>query len=993
MQEQLEADLADLFSKLGGLPPEQRFHISTSLLEINELKTPVAEVSATWRNIRRESEKFDDLIGECIKHIRAPLENCGAGYLATNYWSPAVKHRQSGIACDPAFSHDTQRQRYAIAFFDITWHAEQRGATGAPQYWSLVQYLAKRAKRPWATRTVFGGRDASVPRHPAYADIQIDDSVDGPEFVNALADHVLSLSKDAASNDSDMLQDCLIWGHPRRRSPWLISLSEGYEAIFESAFERLDEACRLDLEALTGRLKDAYKDDDLTVRQVAFLMAMQALWRRAFRGQFLYAFPTVVNIERSILTAATLKGNLTDEHRRLLSGFGRSLFSNLLFLDYGLSTGLEARRAYQSFVAHNLPKLVFAPAAAELRVIERKIDQSTGMRRAVLEELGGPLEYLRSLLEHYESLMGRFRSFSDKSNSLGLPTRPENIDFLVDVKDRIEAVFAVLRDRVLDENLRRLLDLEIVLDHDETNFRFSADLEMVTELLVNLIGNAIDSIDPLELGDGDIYATIVLTVQRKEGGIEFIVRDYGEGLDGEKIRELEAQRDYLLSATPGPWKAAVASALYDQDITRNSLEKSGIGLPLSLVYLSQLKWDWVYGNQPGRMSFRSAKVEPAMGRGSEISITIPEEKRVDHAAPASPAITAEADKAGDASQSSETQIAVLTRDEDVFAAWRVRFPDARRIENAPQVRDHDVIVLDADFASDWAGIRQYEADVLELTKLFRDPERSEALPKSVQILMALDELRRREGERRTIIFACDNPEPSLMQELVRAGADVISPARPTDETLAELKESALDMHVASARRSSLPAAHRRPSNRVLIVENSRSVCLSLRKRLELLPAELYFVGSQYSANEFKVHPICALRSYLKIYKERGPFGAIISDLALDEATERLTQRELNTSPSQAQGSSSELDENDDDHPHDIGKTVMAMLRIRQISEKKGDPDLPIIFLSDFTRSHRVVASITRAFGGSAIQTFAKNQRGYNALEKYLSDILPYGSER
>ncbi len=985
-QEQLDSVLGDLFSHLRNLPPEQRVQIATSLLEVGHLQTAfgsgalnklLGEVKAT--NTAKKRATTADTIKEDINRIHAMFGDLGLSYLSANYWSPTVSYRQSMVACEPAFFDTPLRKRYAIAFFDVTSRAEQRATdlsiVSRKNYFSLVQYLAKHAQRPLTTLTTFGRTYVDVSTRSSEVAIHIDNDPDtGPPFARALADHVQRLALGAESQgDKKMLDDCLLRGKPSERSSWLERLGEEYEDVFEQAFMETEksDAQISDLHELTTELRRKFGDNELTAKQVAFLLAMQVLWQRAFQGSHLYAFPTVVNKERSILTAGA---TVDIQDRDRLSNFGRSLFSNLLFLDYASEQVAGVRRAYDSFVAHNLPKLVFAPATAELEVIGRKLEHNRDLAAADVNEVIHEVDRLKTLFGHYESLMGRLRMFNADPEHPGLPTRAESTNFERDIQRSLELMFEVLQGRVLDPDLRDQVKLAF---NGGEHQQFSADREIVIEILVNLISNAVDAIGPGLLADGPQRAIVQVSVARTSAGIQFSVRDHGEGFDLTKLLALRKKIKEFRDADQDRWRTLVDDILDRHDLAMNSLERSGVGLLLSIAYLNQLRWDGEYRNRPGDIIVESATENGSrLDDGTEITINIPDADTAAETKQPEEQIPVDTGTAAAAS------VCVLTTNEKLFQAWQRKLRHAKWTPDLPSAREHDIVVIDAEFRSDIEPVdfsSLNELDTAQLTELFRDPDQYDKLPLSVRALMAFDYMRRRGGKPNVLVFMCKHPEPQLIWELLRAGADQV--CKPNE--IGRCSEQMQSLSGSQSRRADVAFSaaagkqdKKRPTNRVLVVENNRSVCLSLRKRLSDF-CRLSFVGAEKPGNKFVVDAEKAFATYASLQERDGVFGAIISDLALDEKSEQYVQERL------TQGTR--------DGIRIVRPTIDAMKKIMHSATEAGDPALPIIFLSDFVLYGSVLGEIRREFGPDT-GTYPKNQRGFADLEKHLRRILPQAGQ-
>jgi hypothetical protein len=975
-QEQLDSALGELFSKTGDLSPEERALFAATFLEVKNLKQISVDADVINELLNRLG--LADITAAPRREINKLIGQLDSlDYLSTSYWSPAIPDRQSAVACDQGFHANSLRKRCAIAFFDITWDAEQRGEDGrGAKYWSLAHYLAKHAPRPWPTLTIFetdsSGDDLGADdEQDAVIRINL---ADGLPFANAITDHVKALAKKGTGDDNALLEDCLRLGRPSKGEAWLVQLRESYQDIFHQAYENLSGSGQWEcLQNLTVDLRKKYRHKELTKEQVAFMMAMQVLWRAAFGGRkILYAFPTIVNTQRCILTAGASR---RIEQRPLLTSFGRSLFSNLLFLDYGSKRGTQARRAYQSFVAHNLPHLVFAPASAELQLIKRKLDDGFRMPNDVAS-VNRSVAHLESLFGHYESLMGRLRSFNfeprrsgerDQLDSPGLPTRQEKgVSFNNAIRPSLLAMFEVLRDRVLDPTLRERLQA----DFPEQDLWFDADVEVVTEILVNLVSNAIDAIDPRDVEKDIDRAVVSLRANRTADAVCFTVQDFGAGFPSDKLKRLRALIESFDHADRDRWRALVDEILDNQDATGGVLERSGLGLPLSIAYLSQLRWDREYGKQPGHMTIVEQRAHSKTRRSTAISITISQAYLASEYEP-------DLEPAFEPSRS--LSVAVLTFDKNLEVAWGPRSPDWAWTNELGDAKAHSIVVIDSEFHGEPHPFNELrDKPTLELMSLFRDASRLDELPMSILALKALDHQRLEGGVPTFLVFVADNLATSLVQELIQAGADAICGRNP--EACAEQVKGAVETaqtRLARLRPKSETRVTKRSSKRVLVVENNRSVCLSLRKRLEDT-AELHFVGSNLRGNTFHVDTDMARKTYETVREERGDVAAIICDLALDEPSEARVQRVL--------GAVAVLDR---ELPlESISKTIHAMAILKKRAGSQNNPDLSIIFLSDFTRYPLVVKLIENAFGEQDYMAFPKNRRGFEGLEEYVRSILP-----
>ena len=829
--EDIDCLIAEIYSHLNALAPKDRIFAVTRLIQLPglvalRLNTPSVdqdiEMTLGKKSLRAVQRKIAD--------IHALLAGAGLdlSYLAANYWSPAVNHRQSIIACHPGFSTDRLRNRFAIAFFAITFDAQQadkQSAGGEPPgtLRSLVQYLALKAPQRRSVITL-NTRDRGPVWDRSLELSGIDLNVASPEFVNALAafilQHASNYQDGVGDSDGNILGEYLRRGEdlPRPEAwaeiPWLQPILDGYRRIHSEALRKLLATRPSALTLTRERLSQLFDDNTLTPSQIGFFLGMQVVWQRAFGGRYLYAFPTVINDKCCVLTAGA---NEPLEARSLLASFGRSLFANALFLDYGSSRDTMQRRHYESFVAHNIPKVVISPATAELKriraqveALESSFESETTSSTAdegspPADPIASQLQSLETLYEHYESLIGRFRFIHRSSGTAGLPTFPEHVVFKREIFPRLSAVFDVLKQRILNKQLRERL---VLRDDSLRETSFYADVDMITEILINFIANAMDSIEPEKVQHWPDAASISISACELPGPsrmVQFRVRDCGKGFTPKSLRHMQRIIREFSWVTRDAWGDLLEKYLNRREWQPNAFENLGIGTPLCAAYARQLQWDPHYGKEG------SIEIQSTQGNGSEVILTLPvgNETAPRRVAPPSPIReeTATADVVA-------AKTYLLTESQTVMSAWSQQVPEISQCDQATDIPDEAHVVIDGLWKSPEFP-RLYELDMLDLMDRFGEPQYLETLPKSAVALLYLSRRRDKGDTDRRILFLCDTPPVALTQELLRAGADWVCSSRldppPLKEVYSALRATTRSPMRARGAKASRSDSHCRAS--------------------------------------------------------------------------------------------------------------------------------------------------------------------------------------
>ena len=252
----------------------------------------------------------------------------------------------------------------------------------------------------------------------------------------------------------------------------------------------------------------------------------------------------------------------------------------------------------------------------------------------------------------------------------------------------------------------------------------------------------------------------------------------------------------------------------------------------------------------------------------------------------------------------------------------------------------------------------------------------EGLPLSLQIVRLLA-AKRKSLPDLTIILIASDPPLSLIQEILRMGADWVWPQRTDFSQMPEL--------LANIRWLSTTERDAQPSGgRVLIVENAKAEAASLRKLLED-DYRVEIIGENLAAKDFvNLDPRQAVDFFRKTMDET-PYHAVIVDLALSKESEQTASLLFSDDSTTLQTITQMREKGDIGSIESILGGIYVIKHIRKLSPKLG-----ICVLSNYLASSHTVAAIRLlclvSRDDASVEFFPKTSQGHRALRDWLKRL-------
>lgn len=880
----------------------------------------------------------------------------GATYTAASYWSPIDKRRHTVYHADAAKAFAPDHLASSWTFYALTF----LGARLSQPLTSLIHYTATMAPQKRGLLTAFvttagDGRGRLI----LPADLQ-EQLLSELGIDKAISRVRTSLNDGGIENGLYALLSNL---DPLDAEPILkAGISDTFFSEFHERLTSASDRCRDVLRRAHETVVEFFDDSAVSEAQTSFMVALQYLWRRACVSNYMYAFPTVVSDTCCMLTVGTDEP-LTPTLHVAVAKIAQSLFAHPLFLDYGArdieSESNRRGAVLRRFFVHNLPKLLITPTAVELERVEKEIGDSigdTGVTRRI--------SLLRRTFEHYEKVL---LSLSASDRRLGAFGGALELVDVADVVRDVEAAIELSRLRVLDEGLRRSLS---VACHGDTQGYFLGHDALLKEMLFNLISNAAEALDPRAVAKDPSCAQIDLDIRKTERDgqryWDFTVRDRGTGMSAAAKERLEAINRSVQATSIETFYSTIATVIEKPVASLSYEEHMGIGLLFACAYLRSLEWQSAIARR-GELLIKS---EP--GAGTSVTVRY---ATVDAAAPQAERIpTRRATILKGPGADGQSPQGVLVTSNEATAREFVRTFDANAVYMVRTADDlvpdrvvahlspTTVVVVDGELLGGgdfFRGLRQ--SDLRSIKAAFDDG----ALPASLNLIRALGTL----GTKRPTVLLLRDPPAPLTYCLYQFGIQWVWPNE-------SFGPGFLDV-IHGLARPRKPKRIVRPA--VFVVENSRSVCMALKARLEDIVTPL-FVGSDKPAVKFAITKDEAERAFDELEQTHTVAAAII-DLALSEeaedtAVQLSSQDRLGSLMLRAGGTIADY--------HDVFGGIGLVIWLR---EKR--PNLPVFVFSSFLDPN-VTIGLMRALEEDGIEPpypIDKSEPGYRMLRTEIARLI------
>ena len=412
---------------------------------------------------------------------------------------------------------------------------------------------------------------------------------------------------------------------PKQRWPRLRGVPTTLLKRVESNARQLDSSVLEELDELRPILSAHICDDNQTLErsQVLAMVLIESLWRAAFgeqHVQYVNVFPTLCGDTCCFLTVGSAGRLSTEEHTQIAT-LSRILFTNTLLLEYRQSaiedTQSRHNNVFRRLLGHNFPKFFVKPGLNELSCIEEHLRETPVFALDVKEALDR-VQRLKVLFAHYENFV--LAIMSAETLQEDFKRRGKHFDLITAVIPKVKTLFEYLRSVAPSTLSQKYLHLDCEVPE---GCEMIGNESFVTELLFNLVSNAVDAVDPKGLEEHPARAQLDLTIRRGEtygpDRYEILIRlqDHGVGFRPEQLKAYELLVKSIQESTAkGFWSNLLANL--DGAVREHSREGHfGIGLIFCTAYLRSLEWnDSIL--RPGKLEIYSTS-----GEGTTVTVTLP----------------------------------------------------------------------------------------------------------------------------------------------------------------------------------------------------------------------------------------------------------------------------------------------------------------------------------------------------------------------------------
>jgi signal transduction histidine kinase len=596
--ERLDELVGVVFAKTKDLSANLRYRLFVPLLQSTEFESLGLDSKIINDELRNELGQcvWDD-VGNNIKYINDYMGHIATiSYIVISYWNPIDKHRRSIVfrKSDSVASHH-RAILCACLFYGLTFLGPKQEA---PIY-SLVHYISERATHKTTVFTDFSnhneyysaGTVVSIPDqcHNLLHILGIEDILSGMS---------ISGSRDSCKSYGFELQNLLLEGHSATINDELTTVVDRAIGLFMQNVLTLSKEHNNIIANNRQILSELLMESSLSTVQTCFFMATQLLWRETCpETQFMYTFPNHGAGPCSIVTFGT-SGRLNNNSISALSYIAKSLITHPLIQDYAAKEAIQRRDRQTSvvrhFLSHNLPKFLIKPVTSELREIDRILERASSVGE--LYELRQRISALRILYIHYDSVLGTILSSKNLKNALTLSNECMRYK-LEDICNTVRTIFPLLAQQNLRRNPILLASAHLEIDPSVQSIELWGHSKMLTEMVINLVNNALKAIDPRRFvkdynaAGVRISADVCLAPSEDYDILNFMVEDHGKGFVEDDIERFEKYADDIGRVDEQEFWSTVEGLIEHALDDHCSEEHMGIGLLFCMAYLRSLEWE------------------------------------------------------------------------------------------------------------------------------------------------------------------------------------------------------------------------------------------------------------------------------------------------------------------------------------------------------------------------------------------------------------------
>jgi len=552
-----------------------------------------------WENL----EDYITQLREKIPLVVAPIRPT---YTATSYWSPIDTQRHT--VYHRPFLQNEDRPRTlarAYAFYALTHAGRDKGL------YSLIQYIATQVINKHGIRTCFQEDKPNGENDWWHIPERIHKQVLEAIGIEEAIDRILLQEKTADELEAALQLTLLnlTW------QPWP-DLHDFAAQIIQSV-DSWQLNLTTELEDYLQHLRSMFKTE-ITQKQAFMMLFTQSLWREACpKTDFMYTFITPVADTCCIITLGTAEPLKEDSYFAMAS-MSKSLFVHPLLLDYAAKEDLvrSSRRMniFRRTLGHNLPKFLIYPTTTFLQRLENIPELTQGGPKPEVTE---DIEPLRMLFGHYDRFLRAIMTASGLKDVFSRGVTEMDFE---GVKGKLNVLFRFLSRKHRSKTIRKHLKLELEIP---SSLQVLADAEMVTEMLFNLIANAVDAIHPKYVRDDPLRARIRVTgrvPQPGEHGMGYAtlsVEDRGVGFPKQLLKKYEGISIHFDALQREAFWESLDQLIEETVPQISRKEHLGIGLIFCIAYLRSLEW------QAGVNRAGHLKIDSEEGQGTTVTVHLP----------------------------------------------------------------------------------------------------------------------------------------------------------------------------------------------------------------------------------------------------------------------------------------------------------------------------------------------------------------------------------
>lgn len=381
--------------------------------------------------------------------------------------------------------------------------------------------------------------------------------------------------------------------------------------------------------------EESYEDIDSSDAVILFMVVCHLMWQRTCVQQhngYAYMFNTFVNDTCCVLTIGT-EAPLSPIQEIALNKLANSLFIHPLLLDYKTTERqtqeIRYNQASARLLAHNFPKLLIAPANAQMEILKRELRDFDSPNSPVFFETKKRIEILHSIFLQYEKLftLSLRRNPSENLFNKKVDNNPFEVRQIFTPLSGIVHLYREMAANVwLDNEAADLIDVDPKYNDDHIkSLQIVGHLDLLREMVINIVGNSLEQMskDDLITDPKDWIEVLVSTEKQDESSnnIVIVVKDKAKGFKG--LDAITKILDAIFETESVTHFANIVDMIEPKD-KKLSEGAQGLGLIFCASYLQSLKWNKTF-LRPGSIHIKNYPdgCDSNSFIGSEVKLAIP----------------------------------------------------------------------------------------------------------------------------------------------------------------------------------------------------------------------------------------------------------------------------------------------------------------------------------------------------------------------------------